>query len=313
MTAPAPLRCPRRAPRRCVAVPPTRSILPRIDSARPRRSAATASGIEPGAAVAHVERDAVPVRVEEHRDLVDACVPRGVRHRLACGEHERLQPFVERRVAGAHDVDAHAVQLLDLGGGSLDGAGERAVRRGLAVGIEPRAQLPLLAPRELPRVAGLLLDERQRLQHGVVHARGELGALLLAHARRALLVALAREPPRPRHERRAEARSRPRRARAASRSVPSVLRPTKSATPVMMSDDRRDACAPRSEPERRPRPSRRRSRPRRARAARRASRRGRRRAASRIAAHTSITVPEMRRLRGGAGQPGAGSKAQAPG
>ena len=67
-------------------------------------------------------------------------------------------------------------------------------------GIEPGAQLALLPACErgdAARVAGLALDERERLQDGVVHARGHLGPLLRADPGRALGVALGREPPGP--------------------------------------------------------------------------------------------------------------------
>ena len=41
------------------------------------------------------------------------------------------------------------------------------------------------------------LDQRQRLQHGVVHARGDVGALVAADPGGALGVAVEREPPHP--------------------------------------------------------------------------------------------------------------------
>ena len=44
----------------------------------------------------------------------------------------------------------------------------------------------------------MALDERQGLEDGVVHARGDLGALLAADPRGPLGVALEREPPEPR-------------------------------------------------------------------------------------------------------------------
>ena len=69
------------------------------------------------------------------------------------------------------------------------------------IAVEPAAQLALLPARErgdAPLIAGAPLDERERLQDGVVNARCHLGALLTADARRALLVALEGELPEPR-------------------------------------------------------------------------------------------------------------------
>ena len=133
--------------------------------------------------------------------------------------------------------------------------GERAGGARLAVGVEPRAQLALLPPRErrdASRVVRLALDQGERLQHRVVDAGGEVGALLDANAGVALGVALAYEPPRPRHERRAAARSRPRPARAASspcraRSVETNASSAKIASTVPEIRSAR-ALMPRSEP-----------------------------------------------------------------
>ena len=82
-----------------------------------------------------------------------------------------------------------------------DRADERLVLEELALGEEPGAELALLPPRELRdalRVVRLALDERERLEDGVVHARGDLGSLLRADAARALGVALLRGAPEPR-------------------------------------------------------------------------------------------------------------------
>ena len=182
-------------------MPPTRVIRPRIDSAIPWASSGSVRRVEPGAAVADEDRDLVLAGLHERRDLVGARVLRGVRHRLACGEDESLDALVERRVAGADERDGHAVQLLDLGGRRVDRRAEaRSVR---AARVEPRPELALLTARQrrhAARVAGLALDERERLQHRVVDARGHLGALLRADPNRALGVPLRGEPPRPRAE-----------------------------------------------------------------------------------------------------------------
>ena len=102
------------------AVPPARSMRPRIDSAIPCAFAGT-PGIEAAAAVADEDRDLVLADVDEGRDLVCAGVPSRVRHRFAGGQDERLDAVVDRHVAGANKLDRNPVQLLDLGGGSVDG------------------------------------------------------------------------------------------------------------------------------------------------------------------------------------------------
>ena len=71
--------------------------------------------------------------------------------------------------------------------------------RGAAI-EEPAAQLTLLAPcqrRHLVRVGGTVLNQRERLQHGVVQVRGHLRALLLADARGALGGQAAAKPHEP--------------------------------------------------------------------------------------------------------------------
>ena len=100
------------------------------------------------------------------------------------------------------------------------------------VGVEPAAQLPLLAARErgdAARLARVPLDQRQRLQHRVVHARGDVGALVAADPRGALGIALEREPPEPgardqqqraRHGARGEQRAWARCRSAAAATVP---------------------------------------------------------------------------------------------
>ena len=186
-----------------LAVPPARAIRPRIDSAMPCDPRGTASGSKPRAAVAHVDRDLVVADVDEGRDLVGARVPGRVRHRLARREDERLDALVERHVAGADELDRDAVQLLDLGGGRVH-RGREALRSPVrAIRVEPGAQLALLPPRErgdAARIVRLPLDERERLEHGVVHAGRHLGPLLRADAGGPLGVPLDGEPPGPRAE-----------------------------------------------------------------------------------------------------------------
>ena len=66
--------------------------------------------------------------------------------------------------------------------------------------VEPAAQLALLAAgerRDALRLAGVALDERERLEHRVVDARGDVGALLPADPGAALGVPVEREAPEP--------------------------------------------------------------------------------------------------------------------
>ena len=180
-------------------MPPTRSIRPRIDSARPwrvggatrDRSRSHDRGRRPRSLVA---------RIEEDRDLVDAGVAGRVRHRLTGGQHECLDSCSS---SGASPVRTTSTARRGAPRPRRRPRRARrrgALRRGRAVGIEPRAQLAFLPAREggdAARVAGLPLDKFERLQHGVVHACRHLGSLLVADPRGPLGVALRREPPRP--------------------------------------------------------------------------------------------------------------------
>src|SRR5581483_2615933 len=156
-------------------------------------------------------------------------------------EHERLRPLGERRVAGRHDLDADAVQLLDLRGSLLDRLGEHAFARD--GGIEPAAELALLPPREPARIRGVLLDQRQRLQDGIVHARGEVRALLDADALGALRFPLPGEAPGPGPEHEQE-RHRNRARREHRRRGPARVRRDERHRSDEDQDARREARAP---------------------------------------------------------------------
>ena len=111
-----------------------------------------------------------------------------------------------RAVAHAHDLDRHAVLGLDLGRELVERGAERTVarRRDRSPSSSQLAQLALLHPREphdLARVVGAALHERQRLQHGVVQVRGDLGALVGANALAALGDELVHELPQSRDRR----------------------------------------------------------------------------------------------------------------
>jgi hypothetical protein len=193
---------------------------------------------DPAAAIAHVERDPCVSGVQEDRDLLDARVPRGVRHRLASREHERLRALVERCITGAHDVDAHAVQLLDLRCRRFDRACERPLRSRCAVGIEPRAELALLPACEAPGVGRILLDQRQRLEDGVVHPRSEVCTLTLPC-----------EAPGPRTEHEQERHSDRARCEQRRRGAARVV-PDEDDDSDDDQHDRRQTCGPLREPER---------------------------------------------------------------
>ena len=97
------------------------------------------------------------------------------------------------------------MRVLDVGGGATQRGRERRrtralpVRRGRAgrSGVEPAAQLAFLSAGEASygvRIRGLALDQGQRLQHGVVDVRSDLGPFVLADALAALGGELAQQP-----------------------------------------------------------------------------------------------------------------------
>ncbi len=96
-------------------------------------------------------------------------------------EQERLHPR-GRAITHAHDLDRHAVLGLDFGRDLLERGPERAFHVIGALAFEqPRSELALLHPRQAHHFAGIVgaaLDERERLQHGVVQMRGDVGALV---------------------------------------------------------------------------------------------------------------------------------------
>ena len=97
-----------------VARPPARSIRPSIDSTRPRRSAGTAARSKPAPRSRTKTDDRVVGDLGVDVDLLHAGELGRVRHRLARREHERAGGGVDRAVARARELDAHAVELLDV-------------------------------------------------------------------------------------------------------------------------------------------------------------------------------------------------------
>ena len=156
-----------------VADPPARAH-PRLD--RLGDAAAIGSdglGVEADAAIAdeHARRaQARPRRRRRSRRLPRCFAALAIASRAASTTSASA---ASTGVARARKLDADAVRVLDLG----DRLGER-VREGRrlaeAAAVEPAAQLALLPARERAHAAGVVrvaLDERERLQHGVVDAR----------------------------------------------------------------------------------------------------------------------------------------------
>ena len=161
----------------------------------PRRSAGTAARSKPAPRSRTNTDDGVVVRLRVDGDLVDAGELRGVRHRLARGEHE----LADARRRAARRLRSRARcgrRAAPRRRPRPPRARRRAMRRRAdAAAVEPAAQLALLAARERGDARGLVgvpLDERERLQDGVVDARGDLGALLEPDALGALGARAAR-------------------------------------------------------------------------------------------------------------------------
>ena len=107
--------------------------------------------------------------------------------------------LVERAVADGHHLDGDAVPRLDVPLDLADPLGERGDVgvAGCAPLEQPGAQLALLGPGELDdrlRVLGAALDERERLQHRVVHPGGDVGPFLGPRARLPLDHQVAGDP-----------------------------------------------------------------------------------------------------------------------
>ncbi len=148
-----------------------------------------------------------PVPARDHLGVgVDhrgAGVQGGVDHRLPGGLQDGADVLghgdLTVRVAHHHDLDRHAVSVLDLRGGGLEGAGHRDVG-GPGVAVHPRPEVALLGPGQRRHPTGIrrvLLDQRQRLEHRVVQVRGDVGPVLGAHPGGALLPQVGDEPDEP--------------------------------------------------------------------------------------------------------------------
>ena len=175
--------------------------------AHPLAVAAHGVDVEADAAVADEDVDRTGGRLGVDVGALGAGVLGDVDDRLAGGVHDRAQGLVEGAVADGDHVDDDRVLRLHVGGHLLERAGERG-RVGV-VGLEqPLAQVALLRARQPGHrggVVGVLLDQRQRLQHRVVQVGGHVGALLGAHPLGALGAEVVDQAhrPRPDHDRQA--------------------------------------------------------------------------------------------------------------
>ena len=154
---------------------------PSIDSVMPWRSAGTAARSNPAPRSRTNTVRLLAAALGVDRDLLDAGELRRVRHRLARGEHELLEPVVERLVAGARRARSRTPWSSSTSAAASPSASASEAPAAALAAVEPAAELPLLPPRErrdARGVAGVPLDERERLQDGVVDPRRDLGALL---------------------------------------------------------------------------------------------------------------------------------------
>ena len=163
------------------AVPPARAIRPSIDSASPRRSSGTAARSKPAPRSRTKTPTCVVVGLCVDRDLVGArelCRVRiasraastTARTSSSSGQSPPLASSI--RTPWSSSISAAA---------SRERADERVARsRRRCRRASRAARAPAAARATATRLGsvGVALDQRQRLQHGVVDARGHLGALL---------------------------------------------------------------------------------------------------------------------------------------
>ena len=163
------------------AVPPAAAIRPMIESRTPRRSVGT-SRVEAGpSSRTKTSAPSGPAWAKTKTGAPGAC-----RAALRSASRAAAASASDWRssapVAEDRQLDHRVVVVLDLGHGLAQRGAERLGAE-LDLARHPRAQLVLLAARQ-PRDGGgivrLALDERERLQDGVVQVRGDAPALVLA-------------------------------------------------------------------------------------------------------------------------------------
>src|SRR3954447_32505 len=111
--------------------------------------------VEAAAAVADEDVDRRVGDLGVDVDLAGARVLGGVGHRLTGGVDDRSQQLVHVAVADRHDLDGHAVLVLDASGGPAQCAADRALVDRLP-GVEPRPQVALLGARESRHRRGIV-------------------------------------------------------------------------------------------------------------------------------------------------------------
>ncbi len=163
--------------------------------------------VEADATIAYEHLDGVCAGLGIDVDPIDLGVLGGVDHRLPGSLGDRGDIGIERCIADRDHLDGHLVGVLDVGGRGTQRRDQRVAS--LLVGaVEPRPQLTLLATSEGGHgclVAGVLLQQRQGLQHGVVQVRCHIGALLRTYEGAALLREVAEKLADPRAEDQREA------------------------------------------------------------------------------------------------------------
>ena len=198
--SPVALRCLSPGSDRTVACPPCRSILPITLCRRAEPVVRHPVHVEALAAVPDEHLHPVAVHLDEHVDLaapeclaaftIDSRAARTI-------DDSRLGQVA---VADRDHLDRYAVRVLDLGRRLLRRPHERLV------GVVSSSYSQDRSSRSCERASratargslGLLLDQRQRLQHRVVQVRGHVGALLRPHPLRALGVQVPGQPVHPR-------------------------------------------------------------------------------------------------------------------
>ena len=177
--------------------------------------------VEAGAAVAHEDRDLLVGDLGVDVDLLDARELGRVRHRLARCQHDGADGRVDRAVARARELDAHAVELLDVARCRRERRHERGVLvADRLVVVQPAAELALLPARQRRHAARLGLHAAGSAPASAAPSRAP--ARRRRSARRCGSGRCARRRGRaraatPRGRRSAAARPRLRRARAAPR------------------------------------------------------------------------------------------------
>jgi len=173
---------------------------PRIDSEMPFRSSPTASGSKP-IPRSRTNSDTDFGSTSPNSDNVGAPDHLARCRRLLARQQAVIATLVEGTVAHDDDLDGYPVERLDLALDAIHSCGEAGVlatSRARCFAVEqPRAELTFLCSRQLDDLLGLVclsLYESEGLEHRVVDARCQLGALLGSGSGLALHDELPRHP-----------------------------------------------------------------------------------------------------------------------